>query len=360
MRGRRVALVDRATPGAGATGRAMGHVMQHDESEPMWQLTRRAQEMWALLACELPSDCEFRTCGALWVAEAEDLSEAEAKMRRFAARDLETHMLTPRQLLECEPHLTGSDAVQIAGALLVPTDSVVLPFGVCRWLVEDAVRRGAVAMFGVDVARVDEGLVSFADGTTIAADEIVVAAGARSADLVPGVPIRRRKGHLVLTEYHPGVCRHECVELGYIRHTRSGLGDSVAFNVQPRDGSRVLIGSCRQYDREGDEVEPAMLQRMLERAYGFMPVLRSLAHAKTWTGFRPSTPDGLPIIGRDARRPWLWLATGHEGYGVTSGIATAELVAELMVGADTTIDATPFAPGRFEASTASTGAAGAA
>lgn len=386
-RGRRVALVDRAHAGAGATGRAMGHVMQHDESEPMWNLTRYAQLLWDELGPRLPAACDRRVCGALWVAEEEDLAEADAKAQRFAAHGLRADLLSADEVTRLEPNLTGSDEVRIAGGVFIPTDSLVVALDACRWLVDDAARLGATLLLGVDVEAIDhpaardattapraptpgargvpggpdqeraaraadatiapDARVRLADGTSIAARSVVVAAGARSPRLVPWLPIRQRKGHLVLTDPAPGFCRHECVELGYIRHTKAGLGDSVAFNVQMRPAGHVLVGSCRQYDRESDEIEPAMLERMLARAHAFMPALRRLGRATAWTGFRPSTPDGLPIIGRDPRHPWLWLATGHEGYGVTSGIATGEIVADLIDGRSPRIDVSAFAPERF-------------
>jgi D-amino-acid dehydrogenase len=59
------------------------------------------------------------------------------------------------------------------------------------------------------------------------------------------------------------------------------------------------------------------------------------------------TPDDLPVIGPVARRPGLWLATGHGMLGVTLAAVTAELVAAQMTGAATPVDARALAPERF-------------
>lgn len=75
---------------------------------------------------------------------------------------------------------------------------------------------------------------------------------------------------------------------------------------------------------------------------------------RAYGGFRPYSPDHLPIIGPDARVPGLWYATGHEGAGIGLGPITGRLLGELFVGAATTVDAAPFAPGRPSLSDEST------
>ena len=97
------------------------------------------------------------------------------------------------------------------------------------------------------------------------------AAGACAAELTPGLEIKKRKGHLVITDRYPGFLRHQLVELGYLKSAHSVSSDSVAFNVQPRRTGQILIGSSRQYGAEHREVDNAMLVRMLQRAQEYMP-----------------------------------------------------------------------------------------
>jgi glycine/D-amino acid oxidase-like deaminating enzyme len=67
---------------------------------------------------------------------------------------------------------------------------------------------------------------------------------------------------------------------------------------------------------------------------------------RTWTGFRPATPDKLPLIGAWDETPGLWIAAGHEGLGITTALGTASLLADLVLGREPAIDAAPFAPAR--------------
>jgi glycine/D-amino acid oxidase-like deaminating enzyme len=64
-------------------------------------------------------------------------------------------------------------------------------------------------------------------------------------------------------------------------------------------------------------------------------------------GFRPSTGDNLPVIGPVPGRARLWLATGHEGVGIATSLATARLVADQLLGRSPPIDPAPYLPARL-------------
>ncbi len=67
---------------------------------------------------------------------------------------------------------------------------------------------------------------------------------------------------------------------------------------------------------------------------------------RTWTGFRPSTPDNLPLIGPVDGAPGLFVAAGHEGLGITTSLGTARLIADAILGRASAIDPKPYAPTR--------------
>jgi glycine/D-amino acid oxidase-like deaminating enzyme len=66
-----------------------------------------------------------------------------------------------------------------------------------------------------------------------------------------------------------------------------------------------------------------------------------------WTGFRAATPDKLPLIGPWPEDKTLFLATGHEGLGITTSLATAKLLVATMCGETAEIPADPYFPARF-------------
>jgi glycine/D-amino acid oxidase-like deaminating enzyme len=86
---------------------------------------------------------------------------------------------------------------------------------------------------------------------------------------------------------------------------------------------------------------------MIQRAIHYMPALANLSAIRAWTGFRPSTPDKLPLIGPALNDPNLILATGHEGLGITTSLATARLIADHLLHRQPQIDPAPYLPARF-------------
>jgi D-hydroxyproline dehydrogenase subunit beta len=346
-RGLSVMVVDGDVVGSGATAAGMGHIVVMDDSDAQFALTLYSQQLWQEIRPELPDDVEYEQCGTIWVAaDEEEMNEVRRKREYYAKRGVPTEVLDPQALYCLEPNLRSG----MAGGLLVPEDGVLYPPCAARFLMERAQKRGAKLRLGISVARISRGQVRLADGAEISTEIIVNAAGARAAELTPGLEIKKRKGHLVITDRYPGFVRHQLVELGYLKSAHSVTGDSVAFNVQPRRTGQILIGSSRQYGAEHKEVDNSMLVRMLQRAQEYMPDLAHLSTVRTWTGFRAATPDKLPLIGpwaRDATGDKLiFLATGHEGLGITTSLGTARLLADQITGTKPEIPIEPYLPSR--------------
>jgi glycine/D-amino acid oxidase-like deaminating enzyme len=177
---------------------------------------------------------------------------------------------------------------------------------------------------------------------------IVNATGTWASSLTPGLAIKKRKGHLAITDRYPGIVHHQLVEVGYIKSTHAHEAEAVAFNVQPRPTGQVLIGSSRQYGVEDPRVDHGTLARMLARACAYLPRLAELSIIRTWTGFRAATPDDLPLIGPLPGRERVYLATGHEGLGITTALGTAHLLVAHLLNLPAAISAEPYLPSRME------------
>ena len=342
-RGLRVAVVDRDVVGSGATAAGMGHIVVMDDSEAQFALTRYSQQLWQLLREELPAEVEYEQCGTIWVAaDEEEMAEVRRKHDFYADRGVPTEILDAKRLKQSEPNLR--DGLQ--GGLLVPEDAVLYPPCAARFLMQRAQQRGAELVLGASLSALGKGRVLLSDGLQLSAEIIVNAAGAWSAELTPGIDVKKRKGHLVITDRYPAFLRHQLVELGYLKSAHSVASDSVAFNVQPRRTGQILIGSSRQFGAEHKEVDQQMIVRMLQRAQEYMPALGQLSAIRIWTGFRAATPDKLPLIGPWPGDPSLFLATGHEGLGITTSLATARILVDQITGANPEIPIEPYLPSR--------------
>jgi len=344
--GLRVAIVEAGMVGGGATAAGMGHLVVMDDSQAQFALTRYSQELWDEMSEELPREVEYDACGTIWIAADDDeMAEARRKHEFYSARGVRSEILDARSLAEAEPNLRPG----LSGGLRIPGDSVIYPPCAAQLFVDQAIAKGATLFVGEAVQSVTADGVRLRDGASLSAGVIVNATGSWSPALTPGLDVKKRKGHLVITDRYPDFIRHELVELGYLKSAHSLTAESIAFNIQPRRTGQLLIGSSRQFGIESSSVDTSILTRMLERAIEYLPALRKLSSLRAWTGFRAATPDKLPLIGPHVDQQRLYLATGHEGLGITTSLGTAKLLVAQIVNRETVIPVAPYLPARMAA-----------
>jgi D-hydroxyproline dehydrogenase subunit beta len=338
-----VVVIESSVIGGGATAAGMGHIVVMDDSEAQFALTSYSQRLWRELAPQLPAAAEYDECGTIWVAaDSEEMDEVMRKRRFYEERGIKTDVLDALSLEEKEPNLRRG----LAGGLFVPNDGVTYPPAVAKFLLHRAITNGALLQAGSAVNAISDDGVQLANGEFVRANVTINATGAWSPELTPGIDVQKRKGHLLITDRYPGFVRHQLVELGYLKSAHSLTEDSVAFNAQPRRTGQVLIGSSRQYGNETTSIDEPMLSRMLKRAVEYMPGIAKLSAIRSWTGFRAATTDKLPLIGPVKEKKGLFLATGHEGLGITTSLGTAKLVADQLLGRTPAIPLEPYLPSR--------------
>ena len=341
--GLQVTILESGTVGGGATAAGMGHIVVMDDSEAQFALTRYSRDLWNG-SMPLPHEIEFEARGTMWIAADEEERAAVVEKHAFyTAHGVRAEILDGRAVAQEEPNLRPG----LAGALLIPDDSVIYAPCAAHWMVEQARCRGASLELGAQVVGLTGEGVTLSGGTRISAGLTVCATGTWATSLFPTLAMRPRKGHLAITDRYPGFVRHQLVELGYLKSAHGAANESVAFNVQPRSTGQVLIGSSRQYDRTNSCVDQPILGRMLQRAREYMPRLAELSVIRAWTGFRAATEDKLPVIGPCPGKPRVYLATGHEGLGITTSLGTARILADMVMGRAPAIDAGPYSPSRF-------------
>ncbi|MEP7362378.1 MAG: FAD-dependent oxidoreductase [Acidobacteriota bacterium] len=339
-----VTVLEASHVGGGATAAGMGHVVVMDDSEAQFALTSLSRRLWSEYAAKLPASGEYEARGTLWVASDDDeLDAVRTKLNYYRERGMAAAALTAAELAQKEPNLRRG----LTGALFVKDDSILYAPSVARFLLERAQSRGAIFMQSAAVAHATGTTVELASGTVLRARNVIHAAGTKTKHLPVEIPVVPRKGHLAITDRYPDFLRHQVVELGYLKSAHGHDEESVAFNVQPRATGQILIGSSRQYGVADPAVEPRILARMLQRAVEYMPGLSTLSVIRTWTGFRSATPDGLPLIGPVHSHPGLWLATGHEGLGITTSLGTAQILADQILEREPEIPVEPYLPKRF-------------
>jgi D-hydroxyproline dehydrogenase subunit beta len=236
--GLNVLVLDRGPIGGGTTAAGMGHLVVMDDSPAQFALTAYSRRLWHQLAPQLPASVEYDPCGTMWIAaDEQEMAEVRRKEAHYRERGVRVEVLDGPALAQAEPNLRRD----LVGGLCVPDDAVLYPPSAAGFLLKQACADGAEVRTGVEVrSLLPEGGALLGDGSRLAAGIAVNAAGPWSPVLSPDLPVRKRKGHLVITDRYPGFVRHQIVELGYLKSAHAVASDSVAFNIQPRKTGQML------------------------------------------------------------------------------------------------------------------------
>jgi D-amino-acid dehydrogenase len=169
------------------------------------------------------------------------------------------------------------------------------------------------------------------------ATQVVVAAGAWSRQLLDPLGVRlpletERGYHAMLTS--PGI------ELKLPISNKSR-----AFGVTPMEHGLRVAGTVEIAGLDAPPNE-GRARVLLEHIRGMFPDVDTREH-RLWMGFRPSTPDSLPILGNAPGRHGLYLALGHGHFGMTGGPPSGKIVSQLMLGQTPEIDVALYGVNRF-------------
>jgi glycine oxidase len=323
-----VIVLERAVPGAEASSAAAGMLAAQVESkdEAERAMFVRARDGYAAWAAELREstgvDIGHRRSGVLELAVgADELEKLRLRVAANRAAGLRAELVDAAGARSIERELTP----ELAGAAWFPDEAQVDPPQLLRALVAAIARSPITVKSGATVASlVEEGGrctgVALDSREVIHADAVVLAAGSWSS-LVPGVPstlptVRPVRGQLVMLEERPP-------RLSTIMF----LGSSY---VVPRGDGRVICGATTEDVGHRRGVTAQGVQSILASALRIAPSLGAAELSRSWCNFRPQT-DGGPHIGRSTM-PGLFLATGHYRNGILLAKATADLVADAVVG----------------------------
>ncbi|HEY8866316.1 MAG TPA: FAD-dependent oxidoreductase, partial [Solirubrobacteraceae bacterium] len=214
-------------------------------------------------------------------------------------------------------------APTLRAALDIPGDGSVDPRRTLRALAEACTRAGVEL-------RAPERIESLDD---VPARHIVLAAGAWSAALVPGLPVRPVKGQVMRLRDPRGpglVDRVLRFEGGYL---------------VPRDDGAYVLGATMEERGFDTTVTAGALYGLLRDATELVPGIDELVVEEVQAGLRPGSPDNLPLVGWVHDR--VLVATGHHRNGVLLAPLTGDAVAALLAGEDAPPALRACDPARF-------------
>jgi D-amino-acid dehydrogenase len=308
------------------------------------ELCRFSAAETARLRARLAIDDQNSTAGTLTLLTTPaEMAAAEAKARRLSEAGFAAELLDRSGIATAEPALAEA-ASRYAGALFAKEGETGDAHRFTAGLAHAAAALGVTFRYGTRVARlaVARGAatgVVLETGETIAADQVVLAAGPWSVQLAAtaglALPVYPGKGYSATV---PIAGRNGAPRLAVV--------DEHAKIYVARFGERLRAAGTLElagWDKTPSPVRAAATLGALRRLF---PEGGDYARAEHWTGLRPMSPDGRPLIGPTRVRN-LWLDTGHGPLGWTMGAGSGRLIAALMTGAAPPLDPAPYAPGRF-------------
>ncbi len=347
-RGAAVTVVEATRPGAGATGASAGMLVAQYEAggptEKFWfclESRKRYPEFVAKVEELSGRSLEMRRDGMLVAnLSPEEHDEACETVRWQREAGLQAELVEPDRAAQLQPGVS-SEAVSY---LWLP-DEGQLDSQRLAELIADAIGRTDIRLIsGNAVAEIRSRGgsvigVAMADGRTLDADRVVLAAGAWSgevAGLPRPLPVRPIRGQIL---------RFADDASSMQRIVASHAGRYLV----PRSDGSVLAGSTMEevgFDRSiTEDGERAVHESVSE----LVPALAGRRPLERWAGLRPISADMSPIIGPDPDLAGLLYATGYGRDGILVSPLAANVIAELAVDGETGIDWRPFRPDRFEA-----------
>lgn len=295
------------------------------------------------LMMETKIDPEFDRCGGIQIARSNgELASLNYAVAQWKADGATVEPLSATRLVELEPALqTVVEHQLIRAAYRLPEEAQVRCSRLVDALRASCQRQGVTMRDDVTVQGIAEASRSVANGQDgvvidtnrgeLRGKSVCLAAGAWVDQILKSrglhLDVQPWRGQIILLQTEPG----------HIRHV---INEGPNYLVPRRDG-RVLVGATVE-EAGYDWSLTAAVDELREFAINLIPALASAPLLDHWAGLRPRTNDGFPYLGRVPGLPSAYVAAGHFRAGIVLAPATAQVMADMILGKTPVIDMTPF------------------
>lgn len=366
--GKQVALVEREDIAAGTSSACDGAVLLQSKHPGVHlELAMESARLYSTLSEELGCDVHYRQHGGTVVIRTREewqaMQDWVAKQRRTG---LQVELLGKKETLELHPMLSED----VLGCAYSPLDGDVYPMAVALAYASAARRLGAHILTRTRVTGIllEGGRVTgvVTDRGTIRTGMVVNCAGAWASQVAQlvgvEVPIRPRKGQLVVTEKLPPIQKGVILSAEYMAikynpelvnsTTDPFVRRSISLVMEQTFEGNLVIGGNREFVGYDRRVDPNAISGILQNALSWVPGLAGVNVIRTFAGLRPYTPDGLPILGPVPGVRGFYMAAGHEGDGIALAPVTGVMMAEFLIRGRTEYPIELFSLERFSAGVA--------
>lgn len=360
--GLEITVLEKNELASGTSSRCDGNILAIDK-DPGFdsQMSLKSQQLVHELSKDLEQPFEYRNPGSILVCENDEEMEAAHKwVQQQKGAGLDFRMLD-RSDLKNESKYFADD---LFGGLECKTDSTVNPYMLTFSMFHRAQELGAMVHIRTEVTNVAKNPSGqFAIETTngkFTANKVVNACGVWAPFigemLEVTIPIKPRKGQLIVASRQQPVGLRKVMEFGYLISKFGGIRQvdtitekyGVALVFEPTESQNFLIGSSREFSGFNTKVNHEVTKYIARRAVRFYPKIADMTVIRTYAGLRPWTEDHLPIVSHVEEVPGFYIAAGHEGDGISLAAVTGKLIEEMLSEKQTCIPVQPLRHDRFK------------
>ncbi len=298
--------------------------------------------LWHEMKYDYGMDFKYEQTGLKFIVY-DETEMRHAKQIAAQLDHLKEHFtwLDESDLRQAEPNISRESM----GALMFLNDHQVNPFKLVDAFREGARRNGVDLFLDSKVNNVtvrNHRIESVStDQEQVSCSNLINATGAWGAEIMEWVtdvrlPVKPIKGQCLISERLP-------------RILNSCISSNDCFIVQ-KDGGEILVGSTTEDAGFDASCTYHSLRSLAKGAVRCLPDLRNIHIKRSWVGFRPGSPDGMPILGSVPGIEGLYNACGHYKTGVLTSLITGEIFASLMDGREPPVDISPYHLSRFDSS----------
>lgn len=350
--GLKAIVIDRGTVASGTTGAGEGNIMVSDKSPgPELELALKSRDMWFEVAQDLGNEFELVAKGGLAVSRGDASSLFELSNSQSIA-GVQTKRVGASEIQELEPFI--SKAIQ--NGVHYPQDAQCQPMLAAAHILRQLQRCGLEFIGHQEVLKIErksENLTVRTSTLEIQSDFVVNAAGTWAGEIArlagSELPIMPRRGFILVTAPLPKYVNHKVYDSDYVDNVASSDADlQTSTVIEGTQSGTILIGASRERVGFDKSISVSVIQRLARQATSLFPILAGAQLLRVYNGFRPYSPDHLPVIGADSLIPGLYHCAGHEGAGIGLSAGSGKVIAQLIKNETTIVNPEPFSPARFQ------------
>ena len=346
LRGRKVIVLERQSPGRHASGVNAGGLRQLNRHMAEIPLTVAAAEIWRNIADLVDSDCDMVLNGQVKVAETEaELQTLQARVDELNTKGFyHERIIDQGMLYKLVPKLVGG----CVGALYSSEDGFARPFHAATAFRNKATALGVQIHTAVEVLNIDQGYDGWNVDTsqgTFSAQNLVNCAGAWANSIAEkfgeAVPLTPRAPMLMVTERLPP----------FLKPVVGAVGHKLSFK-QMQNGT-VIIGGAHMarldIDKQQTEIDFTGLKTSAQTVTQLFPHMSAARIVRAWAGIEAFMPDNIPVISPSSRARGVFHAFGFSAHGFQLSPVVGRIMSELILDGKTTLPIAPFDIRRFQA-----------